>query len=160
MRAPSLYEYFGSKSEIYDALFAEGYRDLHAEMADVAAAARQLDSEEVDAAREVLQAGARTFLAFCTADPARYQLMFQRPVPGYEPSEAAYRPSVEVLEQWHTALAAVGIDDTVSVDLSTALLAGLAAQQLANDPGGDRWVRLADDAIDLLLAHARPRYRP
>jgi hypothetical protein len=32
----------------------------------------------------------------------------------------------------------------------TAVGSGLLNQQLANDPGGTRWVRLLDDAVDLL----------
>jgi hypothetical protein len=30
---------------------------------------------------------------------------------------------------------------------------GIAAQQIANEPGGDRWVRLIDDMIDLYADH-------
>ncbi len=33
------------------------------------------------------------------------------------------------------------------------MTAGLAAQQTANDPGGDRWLRLIDDAVDMYLDH-------
>jgi hypothetical protein len=40
----------------------------------------------------------------------------------------------------------------------TALLTGLVAQQLANDPGGERWVRLVDDAVDLLIAGFAPEH--
>jgi hypothetical protein len=38
------------------------------------------------------------------------------------------------------------------VDLWTAVATGLVSQQLANDPGGDRWVRLIDRAVAMLLA--------
>ena len=37
-------------------------------------------------------------------------------------------------------------------DLWTAVLAGLLAQQLSNDPGGDRWSVLLDRAVDMLIA--------
>jgi hypothetical protein len=37
--------------------------------------------------------------------------------------------------------------------LFTALLSGLADQQIANDPGGDRWLRLVDSAVDMYLGH-------
>jgi hypothetical protein len=40
-------------------------------------------------------------------------------------------------------------------DIWTALTGGLAAQQNANEPGGTRWLRLADDAIDMFLQHFR-----
>ena len=42
------------------------------------------------------------------------------------------------------------------MDVWTALVSGLAAQQNANDPGGDRWVRLADGCIDMFLEHWAP----
>jgi hypothetical protein len=37
------------------------------------------------------------------------------------------------------------------IDLYVALVGGLADAQLANDPGGDRWARLLDRAIDTHL---------
>ena len=39
------------------------------------------------------------------------------------------------------------------MDLWTALLSGLTAQQLSNDPGGDRWSRLLDESVDLICDH-------
>jgi hypothetical protein len=37
-----------------------------------------------------------------------------------------------------------------------ALVAGLAAQQNSNEPGGDRWVRLAGEVIDMFFEHHLP----
>jgi hypothetical protein len=39
------------------------------------------------------------------------------------------------------------------LDLWTALIAGLVDQQISNDPGGDRWIRLIDDVVTMFLAH-------
>jgi hypothetical protein len=50
-------------------------------------------------------------------------------------------------------LGALGIDDPRDVDLLTALTSGLAAQQLANDPGGERWRRLCRDAAQMFHSH-------
>jgi hypothetical protein len=36
-------------------------------------------------------------------------------------------------------------------DIWTGLSGGLAAQQNANEPGGTRWLRLADDAIEKIV---------
>jgi hypothetical protein len=36
---------------------------------------------------------------------------------------------------------------------SRALVTGLASQQLANDPGGDRYIRLIDDAVMMFAEH-------
>jgi hypothetical protein len=32
-------------------------------------------------------------------------------------------------------------------------MTGLVDQQISNDPGGDRWIRLIDDAVVMFLAH-------
>ena len=39
--------------------------------------------------------------------------------------------------------------DAADIDLYTAVIAGLVNQQWANDPGGSRWGRLLERAIDM-----------
>jgi hypothetical protein len=51
------------------------------------------------------------------------------------------------------SLARIGVRGGRALDLWTALLTGLTDQQISNDPGGDRWTSLVDDAVDMLLAH-------
>lgn len=145
MRAPSLYSYFPSKHAIYDAMFAQGQHEVRAALPDVDA----LDA----VGREDLRAATHTFFAFCTSDPTRYQLLFQRTIPGFEPSPASYALAVEVLGHAGRALVAAGVDDPRHLDLWTALITGLTDQQISNDPGGDRWARLLDEAIDLFCDH-------
>jgi hypothetical protein len=48
-------------------------------------------------------------------------------------------------------LAHHGITAQEDIDLYVALVGGLADSQLANDPGGDRWLRLLDRAVDMYL---------
>jgi AcrR family transcriptional regulator len=144
MRAPSLYAYFASKAAIYDAMFAEGYEELLRRRASFAHAPDP---------RAALVAGATDFAVFCTEDPARYQLLFQRTIPGFEPSPDAYEPAVQALALARQALVDAGIDDPAALDVWTALLTGLVDQQISNDPGGDRWTRLIPDAVDMFLAH-------
>jgi len=43
------------------------------------------------------------------------------------------------------------------VDLIDSMLLGLAGNQIANDPGGSRFVDLDDEAIDLLVGYAERR---
>ncbi len=50
-------------------------------------------------------------------------------------------------------MAACGITNPAAVDLFTAIGTGLADQQLSNDPGGDRWIRLIDDAVEMFYDH-------
>lgn len=145
MRAPSLYSYVASKDEIYDAMFAQGQHELLAALPDV----DQL--EVVD--REDLRGAVHTFFSFCTEDPTRYQLLFQRTIPGFAPSPASYALAVEVLDHAERALTAAGVRDRRHLDLWTAVITGLTDQQISNDPGGDRWARLLDEAIDLFCDH-------
>ena len=76
--------------------------------------------------------------------------MNQRTIPGFEPSPEAYAPAVQVLELFRDRLARFGVTKDEDVDLCTALIGGLIDQQLANDPGGSRWGRLVDRAVDML----------
>ena len=150
MRAPSLYVYFDSKNALYDAMFGDGWRQL-LERYD------QLDATApVAAPRDLLRRGAAVHFEFCVEDPARFQLLFLRSVPGFEPTGETYAVARQVLERGATVLAAAGAGEPAQVDLWTALLTGLASQQISNDPGGDRWQRLVDPAVDMFLA-AQPR---
>lgn len=145
MRQPSLYTYFASKNAIYDALFARSWRALE----------EQLRGADLPAApRDALRAGAHLFVDFCLDEPARFQLMCQRPVPGFEPSEEAFAPAREAYEAMRLRFAHHGITDPAAVDIWTALITGLVNQQLANDPGGDRWTRIIDTVVDMFLAYA------
>ena len=50
-------------------------------------------------------------------------------------------------------LARNGVTDPRHVDMWTAVTTGLVDQQISNDPGGDRWTRLIEDVVRMLLAH-------
>jgi hypothetical protein len=54
-------------------------------------------------------------------------------------------------------LAPAGVTEPADLDLATALSAGLIAQQMANDPDGDRWLRLVDDVVDMFVHHLASR---
>ncbi|HYF45828.1 MAG TPA: TetR/AcrR family transcriptional regulator [Acidimicrobiales bacterium] len=145
MRAPSLYSYFDSKDAIYDAMFAQGQEALVEAMAAL---------PRDDVTRDDLKAGARMFFDFCTQDPVRYQLLFQRVLPGFVPSPASYALAVEVLDDLHRRLRSLGVVDPRHIDLWTALVTGLTDQQISNDPGGDRWSHLLEEAVDMFCDHA------
>ena len=147
MRAPSLYQYFPSKHAIYDAMFAQGASQALAEVA-----APDTTSDR----RAALRENAHRAFDFATRDPARAQLLFQRTIPGFEPSPAAYAPAVEMRTRVQALLERHGITGPDDLDLWTALIGGLVSQQLANDPGGSRWARLVDRTVDLFLADVAP----
>jgi AcrR family transcriptional regulator len=150
MQAPSLYSYFASKHAIYDAMFAEGYRQFEA--------GKHFPIE--DDALEGLRRLAHYFADFCTQNPVRYQLMFQRTIPGFEPSPESYAISVAGLSRTHDWFVAHGIEH--ALDMYTGIITGLVDQQLSNEPGGDRWLRLIDDSMEMFLTYAhntRPKKR-
>jgi AcrR family transcriptional regulator len=149
MRAQSLYAYFPSKHAIYDAMFGESNRELLGRLTSVA---------PMDDPIENLHRHARMFLDFCVEDIVRYQLLLQRTIPGFEPSPQSYAPAIEVVEHGRQALRRCGITDDPAFDAFTGVIAGLAAQQNSNEPGGQRWVRLVDDIVDMYLAHYRPAH--
>ena len=144
MQPPSLYWYFDSKNAIYDAMFAEGNRLLLERVA----------SQEWPAEpRALLRQSARVFFEFSAEDVARYQLMFQRTIPDFEPSAESYALAVQVIDQTRQRFASAGLGDATSLDIWTALVAGLVSQQTANEPGGDRWLRLIDEVADMFADH-------
>lgn len=145
IKAPSLYSYFSSKLDIYDAMFRQGYEQMGTVMQPY------FEADEID--RDVFRAANRAFFEFCVEDPERYQLLFQRTIPGFEPSPETYAVAQSHLGRVVDALASLGASSPGDVDLWTAITAGLTSQQIANDPGGDRWSRHLDDAIDMFLAH-------
>lgn len=145
MKAPSLYSYFGSKLDIYDAMFAHAQELLRLHMSFL--------PEDANTRKEFRE-GARAFFRFCTEDPVRYELMFQRTIPGFEPSAESYAKARFHVERFTAQLASAGVDDPAKVDLWTAIVSGLTAQQIANDPGGERWASLLDEAVDLFCDHA------
>ena len=57
-------------------------------------------------------------------------------------------------------LAANGVTDARHLDVWTALTTGLVSQQVANDPGGDRWVSLIEDFVAMFLAYSQQSTRP
>ncbi len=151
MKAPSLYSHVDSKHAIYDAMFAQGNRQL----------LQRLDEQDwPDDPRELLRVTAHIFVEFSAEDVARYQLMFQRTIPDFEPSPESYALAMQVVDQMRSRFAVAGLTDPADFDLGTALISGLAAQQTANEPGGDRWMRLTDDAVDMFVDHVFAKNGP
>src|SRR5918998_4490835 len=132
MEPQSLYSYFGSKHAIYDALFAEANTGLLTRL--------ERDPSPDDPV-DRLRLHAHRFVEFCVEDAARYQLLFQRTIPGFEPSEESYAIARRVLDGSARALAGVGLHDDAHLEMWTALTAGVVAQQTSNEPGGTRFVR-------------------
>ena len=161
MRAPSLYEYFPSKAALYDALFLMAIRRYRAEVERV--------RQDRDSFWERLRVGFEAYMAFAKEHPDLYALAFERPVPGFVPSEASMAESAGLLAGLHRdfveAIEAGRITPGVSAgqarDLAIAVIHGLTAQHLANEPeaplGSGRYGSLVPAALALFRASWEPR---
>jgi AcrR family transcriptional regulator len=145
MQQPSLYAYFESKDALYDAMFADGNRQL----------LKTLDSIDppVDP-RAALKGYLGVFADFAIADPARNSLLFGRVIPGFEPSAESYAVAQEAFDRVLRVMHAAGVTDPGDVDCIVAMTAGLIEAQLSNEPGGHRWLRHLNRMTDLLVDHA------
>ena len=146
MRPPSLYSHFASKHAIYDAMFGQGWTAY-------LEACRTMRTTLPPEPRARLRAIAHQFFDYSVADPAWFQLLNQRLVPGFEPSAESYAPSLAVIAILREEMADLGVTDEAALDLWVALVGGLVDSQLANDPGGDRYRLLLDRAVEMYADH-------
>jgi AcrR family transcriptional regulator len=160
LRQPSVYQYFASRAEVYDALFELGMQAHH----DAVAAAISSAVPGWSAVRAAMAATLR----FAREQPVLAQFLFTRSVPGFVPSEHAYAPSVrqyELIEAVvETAVARRELHPAAcssrGVALLVAIAAGIASQQAANEPdptGEDRGLgSLLAPALDMYAAFFQP----
>jgi len=142
MRQPSLYVYFASKLALYDAMFADGNRQL----------LERLDTMTLSPEpREALKQWLHAFAASGSQDSERYQLLFHRPIPGFTPSAESYALAEKVLGGVYTLMRAAGVTEQGDMDCIVAITAGVTDAQISNDPGGDRWLRHLNRLVDLLV---------
>ena len=162
VRAPSLYEYFPGKAAIYDALFRMGVR-LSAERSE-----RLVQTSP--SLWEYARASLENYMTFAQDYPELYQLVFERPVPGFVPSEESMNESRQLLgradqivEQGleHGSLV-LGISPAQARDLFIAMTHGLTALHMANEPelpvGSGRFGSLILAAMALFQASWDPEY--
>jgi len=148
MRQPSLYEYFDSKHALYDAMFADGNRQL---LERLEALVLPRDP------RAALKKYMGTFLAFALEDPARAELLFQRHVPDFDPSPESYALAEEALGRAGKLMHEAGVTRQDDIDCMVAMVGGLMEAQLSNEPGGTRWTRHLNRLVDLYVDDAITR---
>jgi len=161
MRAPSLYTYFPSKIAIYEALFVLGMRMYRERVEQI------IQTHDPD--WEIIHAALTNQMEFALEYPELYQLVFQRPVPGFVPSAEGMEEAYKLLEISYTSMAklvdsgliAPGISAEQANDLFIALMDGLTALHLANEPhlpiGEGRFGSLIPAAVALLRAAWTPK---
>jgi AcrR family transcriptional regulator len=148
IRQPSLYAYFDSKHALYDAMFADGNRQLLERLG-----ALELPSDP----RAAVKTFMRAFANFALEEPARSNLLFQRPIPGFEPSAGSYALAEAVLNRAADVLRVAGVKEQDDVDCFVAMVGGIVDAQLSNDPGGNRWIRHLDRLTDMHLDDVKRR---
>jgi AcrR family transcriptional regulator len=151
MRQPSLYAYFDSKLALYDAMFADGNRQLLEWLVAV-----QLPRNPRTALKKFLAA----FVAFAIEDSARYELLFERRIPGFMPSPESYSLAEDALGRIYKVINEAGVSDQGDIDCMVAMVAGLMEAQMSNDPGGNRWTRHLERLVDLYVDDATKRMDP
>ncbi len=165
MRPPSLYQYFDSKLAIYDALFGRGAQAVLD--AQLAAVAELPDADPLT----VIRHGTTAFCRWCVDNPVYSQLLFWRPVPGFEPSPEAFAPSLRnmaELQRYLQLCVDAGQLQTAAaspegLSLHSALITGLISQQLSNEPQATfehgRFMALLPTVLDMFEARFAPSAR-
>lgn len=160
VRSPSLYKYFPSLHAVYDALFARGLARLDA--------ALQAAIVDTPPSPRRLREGVRAIVAWSVEHPALAQLLFWRPVPGFEPTTATFEVSRRQQQHLREQLAQTvrrgllhrSADSDEAARLLTVLISGLMTQQMANQPDtafeDGVFTRLTDQAVDMFLAYYDP----
>jgi AcrR family transcriptional regulator len=156
MKTPSLYNYFESKDAIYDELFRRGYEQYTC----ILEGERHRSGPVAERLAQVLD----DYMRFAQENPDLYQIMFQRPVPGFVPSEESYAVSLNMLAVGRAEIKAIldsgeldfDLPVEKAMDLVIALMHGLTEMHLANNPelpvGEGRYGKLGPAAVDFVLA--------
>jgi len=79
--------------------------------------------------RQAVRDGCLALWDFIIHNPAASQLLFERTIPGFEPSPSSYALAQEFLSFNTELLVAAGVNNPADVDIFTALEGGLFAQQ-------------------------------
>ena len=159
LRAPSLYNYFSSKLDVYDTLFRLGFTLFDEHMA--------VAVNNAQTWQEVVRRYIEGYMSFAKQNPELYQLCFERPVPGFVPSEVSLQISFEMLRRAYTRMAAMlpqmetDLTEQQAADLIIAIMHGLTALHLANEPeapaGEGRFGSLIPAVMEVLeKAWAKP----
>ncbi|MCG2785559.1 MAG: TetR/AcrR family transcriptional regulator [Anaerolineae bacterium] len=132
MRAPSLYNYFTGKMDLYDALFRIGFGLWDEHLTAL--------SKESTGFHDELRIVVEGHMSFALENPELYQLCFERPVPGFVPSPESLALSFGILNRSYQRVEQLKseLDTDLSseqiVNLVIAISHGITAMHLANEP--------------------------
>lgn len=152
IRPPSLYNYFSGLMDIYDAVFRLGFTLFGEYVSDY--------TKDAQTWQEEIRLSIEAYMSFAMENPELYQLCFERPVPGFVPSEESLQISVGHLEDFYNHIA--NLKDSLKsdlppeqiADLVIALAHGLTALHMSNQPdlplGQGRFGALIPAALSVL----------
>ena len=134
VQPPSIYKYFPSLMAVYDELFRRG------QIENLEVMRQAIDAAEPGMA--AITAGLEASGRWLLAHRALGQLLFWRPVPKFEPSPAAFAPSIEMVAIQRVQLANAvargevgpGADSDEAIYLISTLITGVVSQAMANEP--------------------------
>lgn len=163
--APAIYKYFPSKMAVYDALFRLGTRLYIEEF-------KALNLGDAKSGGAAIGGALEHQLSFAARNPDLYQIVLQRPVPGFVPSPEGLAEAAEV-EQVAIMLVERLIERGLiapagpperAFALLASVAAGLTSNHLANEPdvpvGEGLFSSLVPDAVrlfEMAWAPANPK---
>lgn len=162
IRTPSLYEHVDSRAALCDEIFRRGWTQFAAVTADVRITA------DTDLAA-LLLTQMRAGLTWALGHRAHAELMFWRPIPGWQPSAEAFAPAADTLakatrvftEAQDAGLLRTDVPVDELVQTWVTLTAGLISQQLANEPDAPieqgRASRYLESLVTMFIHHYRTR---
>jgi hypothetical protein len=124
--------------------------------------------DEVEPGLRRLLASSRAMLRWSHDNPGLAQLMFWRPVPGFEPSPESFEPSQAMWQRFRSDLAAAtdlgeldpAADSDDTMRLLTIVITGITSQQMANQPAASfdegAFTSLTDQALAMFVQHHSP----
>lgn len=155
IKPPSLYTYFDSKNAIYDAVFRQGFIEFEAMMRN--------RPDKGGTFVEGFRSAIRAYMQFAFENPELFYLMFERPVPDFEPSEESMQVSLSALaysrEEFGELIRSADIHPDMRLEEAQDILItfthGLTALHMANHPdlpiGEGRFGKLIDHIVRMVM---------
>ncbi len=160
IQPPSLYKWFPSVLAVHDAVFARGQRANLAAWRDGIAGA--------EPGLAALSAGMTATAHWAVGHQVEAQLLFWRPVPGFQPSPEAMSPADQLVAELRAMIGhavsrgqlAGEADSPEGLVILASLHFGVLSQHLANEPetawGEGLYTRSYSRVVDLFVAAFPP----
>ena len=151
IKPPSLYTYFDSKNAIYDELFRRGFILLDEKM----------KHPEGETFNQQITSFFKIYMSFAYENPDMFQIMFQRAIPDFVPSDESMAISLRSLSDAQARIRdkieseeiKPNIPPDQALDIIISMMHGLATMHMANHPnlpvGEGRFGQVIDHAAKI-----------